>query len=149
MLSDFDDLAKERKEEFSNLDEEERQTLLFAEIHNRLAEISKFLEIGIAMFAKLSIYDLEDIHSKCQQIYIKKDISGVEEMSQDGNMAVGYESSLGLHYMKTTNDDNVIWCPLGEDDTRSCPLDETCTRFLTTEEREETKNNFVSQKEGK
>lgn len=144
----FDDMKEEvTTEGFSCWDNEETQTRLLLEIHNRLAEISKFLEIGIAMFAKLSADELEMIGLECQKIGItKSDIH--KTMHQDDNLSVGYGSKTKLYFQKTgkENEPPLCWFPLGVDDTRSWPLDENSERFLTFGEWKRRINEENSQK---
>ena len=120
------------------MDAEEVRNELLAKIHNRLAEISKFLEIGIAIFAKLSAYDLDDIKSECKNINIKAhDIFNNDySLLQDKDMRVGCNSSMGLHQeFWSKGEKREVYWPLGEDTERTCPIDED--GYLLTDNKQE------------
>ena len=119
--------------------EDEVRNELLAEIHNRLAEISKFLEVGIALLAKLSIDDLTKLNCECQKVNIETrenyTASANEyHISQDDNLGVGYDSRRGLHYEGSVNGYQGAYRPFGEDMTRSWPLDKFGVRFLSMSE---------------
>ena len=118
------------------MDSEEVRNKLLAEIHNRLAEISKFLEIGIAMLAKLDSYELNALKTECKKVIIEA-VNRYEDeysMSQDIDRDVGCNSSKGLYLTFWNKGMRREDFPLGEDDKRLWPVDEEEGHFLTDSE---------------
>lgn len=115
--------------------EEVRNKLLTA-IHNRLAEISKFLEVGIALFAKLDTYDLETLKDNCKKLGIETVTwSDNFRLSQDDDYAVGFSSAMGLfHEFWDRQQQKEVCSPLGEYDERIMPVNEETGYFLTDDE---------------
>lgn len=118
------------------MDSEEVRNKLLAEIHNRLAEISKFLEVGIALFAKLDTYDLETLKDNCKKLDIETATwSDNFRLSQDDDYAVGFSSVMGLfHEFGDRQRKNEVYSPLGEYDKRIMPVNEETGYFLTDDE---------------
>ena len=113
------------------MDSEEVRNELLAEIHNRLAEISKFLEIGIAMFAKLDTDDLDMLKIECKNVSIRY-IEDTYRILQDDDSSVGCNSAMGLFreiYSEASG--KISQIPLGEDTKRTHPIDEKTGCFLT------------------
>lgn len=125
-------------------DDGEMRNELLAEIHNRLAEISKFLEVGIALFARLDSYEIEVLKQKCGQISVihaDTNFGTRYELFQDSSCDIGYNDSLGLHYSEwDSGDKQERYFPLG-DYERTCPVDENEGYFLFNSEIESQKGN--------
>ena len=113
---------------------------LLAEIHNRLAEISKFLEVGIAMLAKLDDFDIELLKSECEQLHITE-IRGVYDILQEEDCDVGRNSDKGLYRKIWDKEAEMkISSPLGTRYKRTCPVgDDGC--FLAYNEIEARKKH--------
>lgn len=118
------------------MDSEEVRTQLLTAIHNRLAEISKFLEVGIALFAKLNTCDLETLKDNCKKLDIETATwSDNFRLSQDEDYAVGFSSVMGLfHEFWDRQRQKEVLSPLGEYDERIMPVDEETGYFLTDDE---------------
>ncbi len=118
------------------MDSEEERTQLLAAIHNRLAEISKFLEVGIALFAKLNTCDLETLKDNCKKLDIETATwSDNFRLSQDDDYAVGFSSAMGLfHEFWDRQQRKEVCSPLGEYDERIMPVNEETGYFLTDDE---------------
>lgn len=121
-------------------DDGEMRNELLAEIHNRLAEISKFLEVGIALFARLDSYEIESLKDECEKFSITHTHSG-EALVQDSDCTVGYNDRLGLHYTSWEKPTEIErYYPLGKCE-RTCPIDEDNGYFLFNSEIESQKGN--------
>lgn len=125
---------------------EEIRNELLIEIHNRLAEISKFLEVGIALFARLNSYDLEELKNQCKKIYGQfSEYQRPYDIYQDEDSNIGCSSDKGLYIEvwdkeipKDEMPQQVIY-PLGNDYVRTRPVDKETGYFLTNAEIEALK----------
>ena len=81
---------------------EENMLTILAEIHNRLGEISKFLEICTAKFAHIDAHEMYYIKDDSPVIYDDSDDSPCYSLcSPPENHCVGFDKHYGLHFMAT------------------------------------------------
>ena len=111
------------------LDSSETRNEILVEIHNRLSEISKFMEIGIAIFAKLSASSLEDIKQD-GDVSVSYGHVDPETMTlgyqviHHSNRPIGYDDDMGGLYGSEDLEDGCSRCyPLGEN-TKALQTDE-------------------------
>ena len=131
--------------EKDNLLVQEVQIEILAEIHNRLAEISKFLEIRFARSEKLRADEtafLKDFDiRKCNiESHLNEDFIPVFNLRITNDRPVGFETDKGLYYADDEEgfeDTNFRHIPLGEDETRTRPTADDDLYFLLDEEIKE------------
>ena len=105
---------------FEDLDTDEQRNEILKEILNQLSKLNKWLEVGIALYAKLSDEDIEVL--KEDALYISTDHNSNMWFSDDPNM--GYTKERGL-YRRQRN----ISEPLGDYDC-TAPIDEDTGFFI-------------------
>lgn len=101
---------------FDDLDVDEQRNEILKGIHNQLAQINKWLEVGIALYAKLSSDDIEDLKTDVEYIF-----PNVDDVTCGGFSNTGYTREHGL-YEQYMNGDKEIKEPLGEYD-RTAEID--------------------------
>ena len=112
----------------TNTSYEQDMLNVLTEIHDRLGEISKFLEICTAKFAHIDAYEM--LHIKMNTPTINTDNLRSPELFEDPLFddpeahCVGFDNHYGLHFM-TDGDRGRGFQPLArKDHNREVPLDE-------------------------
>ena len=104
---------------------------MLAQIHDRLAEISKALEVCTAKFAHLNAEETREV-LKYNAPFLNTTPSGYF-MLPDEDHCVGYDKLHGLH---DQNNSGGELFPLAWDDERECSIDEENGRFIYNSEKE-------------
>ena len=105
--------------DFYALTPEEQQNEILKGIYNQLVQMNKFLEVGIALYGKLTVGDIFTLHINSETI---PDSLG-DLRNEHSESYVGYRKTRGLYSTEYVH--GFTEWPLGDDDAyeRTDPID--------------------------